>query len=326
MECNEFNEKIDLFIDDMLNDAERQRLIWHASSCTSCKKAMDEAVRLKHALSNIGQVAPPAGLTASAIKKARRRHIPIYAYASVAAAALIALLVVSAPLLTPQSDSANMVAAEEKAYDMQQSRPEDRHEAGAAADEYKVTGNRDAENAESAAGAPESMEAASDGMVTLCAPGEIYASEEELVDALRDEAEKARGSAYYYRPAELPKGAQLVQIEKSDVSLRWIYSFGENSSETLVYEWYFALTPKDIQRWREEASLRSDNLAHSFRYGGDYLWSEQARFNESGEMEATDGTVVNVYWTQNGGTLHAQLPLTISDVFMYCVMDQVTYE
>lgn len=327
MECNEFKEKIDLFIDDMLDDAEKQRLIWHASSCTACKKAMDEAVHLKHALSNIGEVTPPAGLAASAIKKARRRHIPIYACASVAAAAVIALLVVFAPLLTPQSDSTNMVATEEKAYDMQQSSTEAQPKEAGFADDSAVAGNWDTENAESAAGVPESMEAASDGMVALCAPGEIYSSEAELVGALRDEAEKTRGSAYYYyRPAELPKGAQLIQIEKSDVSLRWVYSFGENSSETLVYEWYISRTPEDIQRWSEEASLCSDTLAHSFRYGGDYLWSAQARFNESGEMEATDGTVVNVYWAQNGGALHAQLPLTISDVFMYCVMEQVAYE
>ncbi len=324
MDCNEFNEKIDLFVDGTLNEADKQQLLRHASACQRCGKALDEALRLKQALGNMAEAEPPAGLAASAVKKARRRRIPVYAYASVAAAAVIALLVVFSPQMTQQPGAVNEIAAEQKAYDAQADMALEGAQDGSGMTESAAAREWGIKSAEDS-GVMESSEAASDDMVAICTPCDVYSSEEELLSALQEEAGKTRGIAVYYRPASLPEGAQLVQIELSGDSLRWVYGLEADSSETLIYEWYIARTPEDIQNWSEQTMLGSDNLAHSFSHSEDYFWSAQARFNENGEMAAADTTAVNVYWAQGDAALHAQLPVSFAeqDILAYCTMEQV---
>jgi hypothetical protein len=147
-------------------------------------------------------------------------------------------------------------------------------------------------------------------------------SEAEFAEAIRSEA-----AAYYCRPnpETLPEGAALVQIEVSEYSVRWVYSFGEDSSQTLVYEWYRGWTADDITRWEDQTRILSDNLAHSFVHSGGVFWSSEGRFNEDGEMETTDGAVIHAYWTMGDIAFHAELPPTFTeqDILVYCMMEIV---
>jgi hypothetical protein len=94
MDCQTAIEYINLHADGMLGDADTQRLFEHIRSCEHCKIELDKTLTLKKALSSLDELEPPAGLALGAIKKAKKRRIPVFAYASAALAAALALIAV----------------------------------------------------------------------------------------------------------------------------------------------------------------------------------------------------------------------------------------
>lgn len=94
MDCQTANEYINAYADNMLNKKETGQLLSHISSCSKCKKDFDDCLAVKKALAGLEEVEPPAGLALSVIKKAGRRRIPVFVYASAGIAAVIALVTV----------------------------------------------------------------------------------------------------------------------------------------------------------------------------------------------------------------------------------------
>ncbi len=325
MDCSEVKEKLNLYVDGMLDDAEKQSLEAHAASCPQCGKALSDALRLKRSLASLGEVEPPAGLAASAMRKAKRRHVPWYAYSAAAAAAVVALAFALSPLMTP--GGVNMKSLDEEiAYSQAAGAAEDA-QTGAESDgscplseTLRMSGT--AENGETtmqgqSADVTESAEASRD-MVTVSMAPVIYLSETEYADALR-----AAGATSYYRFPTPPEGATLLQIVAGDTAARWEYTLSDGS--IIAFEWLSAHTEEDVQRWDEQLTLRSDNTAHSFSHSNGMFWSSEARINENGETEATDGTVLNVYWGQLGAAFHAELPASFTEEQMLacCTVEQV---
>lgn len=103
MDCQTAIEYINLHVDGMLGDADTQRLFEHIRSCDHCKKEFDKTLALKKALSNMDELEPPAGLALGAIRKAKKRRIPVFAYASAALAAALALIVVFSSGILPNN-------------------------------------------------------------------------------------------------------------------------------------------------------------------------------------------------------------------------------
>lgn len=122
MDCKTAKEYIDMYVDDMLDDAEKQQLMFHIQSCDQCKKEYDNAMRLKAALSGLDELEPPEGLAQSAIRKARRHKVPSFTYITAAVAAAVALVVVLSSGLFPGQkmhmlERADEAAPQDMAYD-----------------------------------------------------------------------------------------------------------------------------------------------------------------------------------------------------------------
>ena len=113
MDCRTTKENMELYIDGFL-DAEKQQLFeMHISGCKECQRELEALAVLKRALADMGGLEPPIGLAKSAIKKARKRRLPSYAYISVAAAAVLAFIVIlSTGIMINQN--ADMAASKEK--------------------------------------------------------------------------------------------------------------------------------------------------------------------------------------------------------------------
>lgn len=106
MNCQTAKEYLNLYADDMLNKEETELLFSHISSCVRCKKELDEVMALKKAFAGIKEIEPPAGLALSAIKKAKKRKVPVFAYASAGVAAVIALVAIfSSGIINYSNDS-----------------------------------------------------------------------------------------------------------------------------------------------------------------------------------------------------------------------------
>ncbi len=103
MDCQTAIEYINLHVDNMLGDADTQRLFEHIRSCEHCKKELDKTLMLKKTLSGMDELEPPAGLALSALKKAKKRRIPVFAYASAVLAAAIALIAVFSSDIFPNN-------------------------------------------------------------------------------------------------------------------------------------------------------------------------------------------------------------------------------
>lgn len=326
MDCIKAREKIDLYVDDMLSEAERQRLNGHVSSCSQCWKALDDAIRLKRALGNLPEIEPPAGLVASAVRKAKKRRIPVYAYATAAAAAVVALAFAFSPQL--MSNSKNNAGGEEKimysAADENVAPEEGFTMDSASVAEASEEAPMDAPQLQCTlgTGAPIASERTESAAITIYTDLYTFKTEADLTAAIKSNAD-SYGTAGYYRPKAVPEGALLQQIEVSDFSIRWIYSLTDGSM--LTFEWLRTITADVIQSWSEQTQMFSDTLAHSFNHTGDVFWSSQARFNKDAQMEATDGTVINAYWLQDGVAFHMELPATFTEVeiMQYCMGEQV---
>lgn len=94
MDCKTAKEYMNMYVDNMLDEAEKDQLLLHVQSCAQCKKDYDHSIRLKEVLSGLGNVDPPEGLAQSAIKKARKKKVPAFAYISAGVAAAVALVII----------------------------------------------------------------------------------------------------------------------------------------------------------------------------------------------------------------------------------------
>ena len=96
MDCGKAKEYIDLYVDGRLNLEETDQLLLHTQSCSACRTELESAVTLKSAFDALPDIEPPVGLAASAIKKAKKRKVPFYAYATAGVAVAAALIAVFA--------------------------------------------------------------------------------------------------------------------------------------------------------------------------------------------------------------------------------------
>ncbi len=205
MECREAIEYINLYVDSMLSQAETELLAAHINSCTGCKKELEDITALKRALEKLDRLEPPAGLAASAVRKAKRKKIPVFAYASAGIAAAIALVAIfSSGLL----NNANDMSRQKISYSM--------------ADE-----NYAEEDMDGVAAAPQAMpEAASAPMpesAQIQEPQEMLTMEAPAVD--NSAAGRGASESYAISVPVVPENSDNVReliesfIEKYDIEI-----------------------------------------------------------------------------------------------------------
>ncbi len=300
MDCRIVEQNIDLFVDGMLSDKERQQLLDHAAECASCQKAIDDAMRLKNALGSIGDLDPPQGLAMSAIKKAKmseKKRKPLFAYvsgATAAVAAVIGLVVVltsgnnigSQTRMPDESVMFSMGAADES---------------GAGAAEMAPAAKEEADmmlEAEETAAPEEFEEASMAPKVPFREEG--YASEDEFI--------AAEGGSYY-KPAALPGDAELESISVNEESIAFVYRLDNQS--TYIFEWLDSLDQDGIKDWIMQRYTDFSDLA----FDGTYYIAEGA-------------DVKDVYWEQDADAFHAVVPswFTTDDISAYCTAQFVIAE
>ena len=96
MDCGKAKEYIDLYIDGRLTSEQTDQLLLHTQSCSACRKELESAIALKRSFDELPELEPPEGLAASAIKKAKKRKVPFYAYATAGVAIVAAMVAVFA--------------------------------------------------------------------------------------------------------------------------------------------------------------------------------------------------------------------------------------
>lgn len=105
MDCVTAKDYINMYADNMLSDSETEQLFSHISTCKDCQKELDYILALKKALSGFDELEPPEGLALAALKKARKKRISIFAYASIGVAAAAALIVISSTGFLQSNDN-----------------------------------------------------------------------------------------------------------------------------------------------------------------------------------------------------------------------------
>lgn len=299
MECRIVQQNIDLFVDGMLSENDRQQLLDHAASCASCQKAIDDALSLKNALGSLGELEPPQGLAMSAIKKAKKlekKRKPLFAYVSVATAAVAAAIGLVVVLTSGTNmDNSTRMAGESGMFSM-------------AADD------NGAGNAEMAPAAPdadimmdEAWEelASSEPAEELEAPkvafrAEAYTSEEEFVFA---------EGGNYYKPGALPEDAALESIAVDEESIAFTYRLDNQS--VYLFEWLDSLDQNGLKEWLMQ---RYPDLFETDFDGTYYV------------VQGTDSQ--DVYWEQEGDAFYASVPswFTEEDIAAYCTAQFVVVE
>ena len=93
MDCQTAKNNMHLYIDNMLSGTDRERFIHHIENCEQCRNALEDFMAVKNAMSSMNMAEPPKGLALEAIKKAKKRRIPVFAYASACIAAAAVLVV-----------------------------------------------------------------------------------------------------------------------------------------------------------------------------------------------------------------------------------------
>lgn len=264
---------MDLFIDGMLSDPQARELEQHAGSCAACKQALSDALRLKTALSLLGDRQPPAGLAQSAIKKARRR--PVYAYISAATAVAAAAIVLVAVLSTGRIGGDDSATPQEEIimFSTDMAAEEAAPMAPEAYDGGLLNGMADDSTM---------MEAEQRSTAGLAKGGELH------VFATEAEFASAYGEAYY-KPQMLPEGAVLESITPGGNALVFAYRLGEN--QAYVFEW---LT--EVRAGGLEAELEAT-------FGGIELF-----VLDNGYYVLQEAEFLLVYWEQDGQVFRTRLP------------------
>ncbi|MGI5850056.1 MAG: anti-sigma factor family protein [Christensenellales bacterium] len=112
MNCQTAKDYINMYADNMLDDAEKEQLYLHINSCVYCKKELNDIMALRKALSELNEMQPPKSIALKAIKKAKRR-IPIFAYGSVVVAVAAVLAVILSSNIIPDAINTQKNAAEQ---------------------------------------------------------------------------------------------------------------------------------------------------------------------------------------------------------------------
>ncbi len=293
MDCRIAQQNIDLFVDGLLSEKDRQQLLDHAASCAPCQKAIDDAVRLKNALQSLPEIEPPKGLAMSAIKKAKMKK-PLFVYisaATAAVAAVIALVVVLTPgvgfdngtRLSSGADMGTMTAKNDTASaEMAPAAPEDG---------YTLEAPAEAMGEASDEIWPEESEEPVQATVRDMS-GYVYATEEEFV---------AAEQSSYYKPAVLPEGAALSNISMDEESFVFTYSLADGSQFT--FAWLDALDDNGLKDWLKKSYGDLSELEFD---GSFYMFKGES--------------ITDVYWQQGGDSFHATVPSswTAQDIGAYC--------
>lgn len=272
MDCRTVQQNLDLFVDGFLSESDRQQLFDHAANCAACKKAIDDAVRLKNALASLGELEPPRGLAMSAIKQARKKK-PIFAYISVGTAA-VAAAVALVMVLGPGSGMDNSTRMSAGAEMYSESAAE---EAGAPQADMMEAPQEARSDADGAA---------SDDIADIM---QLPVRESETVVYLSEEEFTAAEASSYFKPAALPHGAELGSIAVDDESILFTYTLADGG--TMAFEWLDALEENGLTDWLEKMYGDLSVLG----YDGVYY-------------TITSGGVTDVYFEQNGDAFHITLP------------------
>lgn len=298
MDCRIVQQNIDLFVDGMLSENDRQQLLDHVASCASCQKAIDDALSLKNALGSLGELEPPQGLTMSAIKKAKmseKKRKPLFAYVSVATAAVAAAIGLVVVLTSGTNmDNSTRMAGESPVYSIAEDNDSGNAEMAPAAPDADIM--RDEAWEESASS--EMVEAPQAPKVAFHA--EVYTSEEEFVFA--------EGGSYY-KPAALPEDTVLESIAVDEESIAFTYQLDNQS--VYRFEWLDSLDQNGLKEWLMQ---RYPDLFETDFDGTYYV------------VQGTDSQ--DVYWEQDGDAFYASVPswFTADDIAAYCTAQFVVVE
>lgn len=292
MDCRIAQQNIDLFVDGLLSEKDRQGLLDHAASCASCQKAIDDAVRLKNALQSLPEIEPPKGLAMSAIKKAKTKK-PLFVYisaATAAVAAVIALVVVLTPGIglkdatrsSNGADMGTMTAKNETAAAEMAPVPEEG---------YTLEAPEEALGEEAEDVWPDESEEPVQAPVRDMS-AYVYTTEEEFV---------AAEQSSYYKPEALPEGAVLSNISMDEESFVFTYSLADGSRFT--FAWLDALEDNGLKDWLKESYGDLSELEFD---GSFYMFKGES--------------ITDVYWQQGGDSFHATVPSawTAQDITSYC--------
>ncbi len=294
MDCRIVQQNIDLFVDGMLSENDRQQLLNHAASCASCQRAIRDALSLKNALGSLGEMAPPQGLALSAIKKAKKKK-PLFAYVSVATAAVAAAigLVVVLTSATNMDHYSTRMADESAVYSMIAADNGAENAEMTPEEEVGMLMDGVAENvaSEEPAEAPaESAEAPAAPKVEFRA--EAYTSEEEFVTA--------EGGSYY-KPATLPEDAVLESIAVDEESI--VFTYRLDNQGAFRFAWLDSLDQNGLKDWLMK------------------VYGDLSDLNFDGTYYIAEGTETrDVYWEQDGDAFYASAPswFTKEDIETYC--------
>lgn len=106
MDCKTARENINIF--DSLSQQEKDEVLEHVQNCDKCRQELIESTKLLDELSNLDELEAPEGLAQSAIKKAKKRRLPVYSYVSVAVAAVIAVAIfATSTILGPRDNTSD---------------------------------------------------------------------------------------------------------------------------------------------------------------------------------------------------------------------------
>ena len=300
MDCRIAQQNIDLFVDGLLSEKDRQQLLDHAASCASCRKAVDDAVRLKNALQSLPEIEPPKGLAMSAIKKAKQKK-PLFVYisaATAAVAAVIALVVVLTPGVGPDnatrlSNGADTMTAKSDiaAAEMAPAASEDGYTLEAPAEAMGEAGDE--------AWPDDSVESVQ-APIRDDMSGYVYTSEEDFVSAEQSS---------YYKPAVLPEGAVLANISMDEESFVFTYSLADGSQFT--FAWLDALEDNGLKDWLKKSYGDLSELEFDGSY---YMFKGES--------------ITDIYWQQDADSFHATVPSswTAQDIEAYCQAQFVEVE
>ena len=287
MDCRIVQQNIDLFVDGMLSETDRQQLLDHAASCVSCQKAIDDALCLKNALGSLGELEPPQGLALSAIKKAKKKK-PLFAYVSVATAAVAAAigLVVVLTSGTNMDHNSTRMAGESAVYSM--SAADNGTGSAEMAPQEEADIMLDGATEEWEEREPEAL--MEEPKVQFSA--EAYTSEDEFITA--------EGGSYY-KPAVLPEDAALESIAVDEESI--VFTYRLDNQDAFRFAWLDSLDQNGLKDWLVKGYGDLSNLD----FDGTYYMAEGAETRD-------------VYWEQDGDAFYAAVPVwfTADDIAAYC--------
>ncbi len=287
MDCRAAQQNIDLYIEGLLEADDTRQLEQHLDTCAVCKKTLDEAIRLKHALGTLAEVEPPPGLAVSALRKARQR--PVYAYVTAATAVAAAAVVLVAVFATGGmgTDRSEAMPKESLMFS-----------ADSAAEEsltMEMAPREEPRDFEAEGGMAEALRDEAK------APADAKTEDESTRSPRSYDSEPifaAFFGADYFKPAVLPDGASFEAI--ADTSSSVLFSYRLAGGEWYYFEWLYS-----VQGGGAQGEIMRV-------YGGLEMFSEN-----NGYYVFTDNTTKTVYWEQEAQVFRLVTPAPLDDITKY---------